>query len=109
MTLPTPDGPTPRLSLAIRFAGGAGDPAEIAAEPVVADAPLPVAEAAPPLPERGRIVYRVDRGDSNFEIGRARHEWEIADDLYHLRSVVETTGLVWLFRRIASRWRAWER
>ena len=79
-------------------AGGAGDPVDSVAEPVVADAPLPVAEAAPPLPERGRIVYRVDRGDSNFEIGRARQEWEVVDGQYRLRSVVETTGIVWLFK-----------
>ncbi|MFT3847826.1 MAG: DUF3108 domain-containing protein [Propionivibrio sp.] len=79
-------------------AGGAGDPSGFVPEPVVASQPLPVLETAPPLPERGRIVYRVDRGDSNFEIGRARQEWEIADGRYRLRSVVETTGLVWLFK-----------
>lgn len=79
-------------------AGGAGDPAEIDAEPIVSNELLPVADAAPPLPGRGRIVYRVDRGDSNFEIGRARQEWEIGDGQYQLRSVVETTGLVWLFK-----------
>lgn len=79
-------------------AGGAGDPAEIEAEPIVSNELFPVADAAPPLPERGRIVYRVDRGDSNFEIGRARQEWEIGDGQYQLRSVVETTGLVWLFK-----------
>lgn len=79
-------------------AGGAGDPAEIAAEPVASSESLPVADAVPPLPERGRIVYRVDRGDSNFEVGRARQEWEIGDGHYMLRSVVETTGLVWLFK-----------
>ena len=95
---PVLDVPTPGAAAGDPSAGGAGDPAESAAEPVVADAPLPVAEAAPPLPERGRIIYRVDRGDSNFEIGRARHEWEIANGQYHLRSVVETTGLVWLFK-----------
>ena len=98
MTMPALDVPTPGAAAGDPSAGGAGDPAESAAEPVVADAPLPVAEAAPPLPERGRIIYRVDRGDSNFEIGRARHEWEIANGQYHLRSVVETTGLVWLFK-----------
>lgn len=79
-------------------AGGAGDPAEIAAEAVVANESVQVADNAPPLPTRGRIVYRVDRGDSNFEIGRARQEWEIVDGQYLLRSVVETTGLVWLFK-----------
>ena len=79
-------------------AGGAGDPAEIEAEPIASSESFPVAEAVPPLPERGRIVYRVDRGDSNFEVGRARQEWEIGDGQYRLRSVVETTGLVWLFK-----------
>lgn len=82
----------------IGAAGGAGDPAELAPEPVVTSEPLLASETVPPLPERGRIVYRVDRGDSNFEIGRARQEWEIVDGQYRLRSVVETTGLVWLFK-----------
>ena len=46
------------------------------------------------------IRYRVDRGDSNFEIGSAQHEWSIVDGHYRLTSVVETTGLVWLFKAI---------
>ena len=67
------------------------------------EAPAATAEpsAAPfvsRLPSRGVIHYRVDRGDSNFEIGVARNEWEIIDGRYRLRSVVETTGLVWLFK-----------
>ena len=44
------------------------------------------------------IRYRVDRGDSNFEIGVSRNEWEIDDGHYRLKSVIETTGLVWLFK-----------
>jgi len=80
--------------------GSASGPAEGVAEAAASSeaATIPMAPAAPPLPERGRIVYRVDRGDSNFEIGRARQEWEIGDGQYQLRSVVETTGLVWLFK-----------
>jgi hypothetical protein len=54
------------------------------------------------LPERGTIQYRVDRGDANFEIGFARHLWEISDGHYRLTSLVETTGLAWLFRPIHS-------
>jgi hypothetical protein len=76
-------------------------PAEPALPPAPEAAPPPVADSAlaePRLPPRGMILYRVDRGDSNFEIGVARHEWEIADGRYHLSSVVETTGLVWLFK-----------
>jgi len=50
------------------------------------------------LPARGRILYRVDRGDSGFEIGKATSEWEISDGHYRLNMVTETTGLVWLFK-----------
>ncbi len=79
--------------------------------PVIAAPPLPASPAtaapepaatvvavAPRLPARGKIRYRVDRGDSNFEIGYAQHEWEIVDGRYRLTSVLETTGLVWLFK-----------
>ena len=58
------------------------------------------APAAPRLPPRGMIRYRVDRGDSNFEIGYSLQEWEIDDGRYRLHSVVESTGLVWLFKAI---------
>lgn len=52
----------------------------------------------PRLPEQGRILYRVDRGDANFEIGRAVSDWAIRDGQYTLRLRTETTGLVWLFK-----------
>ena len=69
--------------------------------PEVATAPEPIAApAVARLPPRGMIRYRVDRGDSNFEIGFAQHEWTIADGRYRLTSVAETTGLVWLFKAI---------
>lgn len=62
-------------------------------------APEPVAAPiVPRLPSHGVIHYRVDRGDSSFQIGVSRNEWEIIDGRYLLRSVVETTGLVWLFK-----------
>jgi len=85
-----------------------GDPAPAAAaepEPVSAPAAAPDPEpaVAPPvarLPPRGMIRYRVDRGDSNFEIGFARHEWSIVDGRYRLTSIAETTGLVWLFKSV---------
>lgn len=57
-------------------------------------------EAPPPdMPDYGQIRYRVDRGDSGFEIGRAVSEWEVADGRYILRLHTETTGIVWLFKR----------
>ena len=52
----------------------------------------------PRLPEQGRILYRVDRGDANFEIGRAVSDWAIRDGQYTLHLRTETTGLVWLFK-----------
>lgn len=55
---------------------------------------------APRLPPRGSIRFRVDRGDSKFEIGAARQEWEFDAGRYRLRSVVETTGLAWLLRSV---------
>ena len=61
------------------------------------------------LPAHGRILYRVDRGDREFEIGRAVSEWEIGDDRYVLRLQMETTGLAWLFKsyRIEMESRGW--
>ena len=61
-----------------------------------ADAPA-LAERLPP---RGRIRFRVDRGDSGFEIGLARQEWFFEQDRYRLVSSVETTGLAWLIRSV---------
>ena len=75
---------------------------ELVAEPELEpSAPTPVADPVPPpprLPPRGIIHYRVDRGDRNFEIGKATSEWEIVDGAYRLSSVTETSGLVWLFK-----------
>lgn len=69
--------------------------------PAAALAAKPVAAPVTPrLPPRGMIRYRVDRGDSNFAIGFAQHEWTIADGHYRLTSVAETTGLVWLFKSV---------
>lgn len=82
---------------------------EVSAEAVAAEAASPTDAVSPDpdepppaleqrLPPRGMIRYRVDRGDSNFEIGVSRHEWNIADGRYHLTSLIETSGLVWLFK-----------
>ena len=78
-----------------------------AAEPEPAPVSVPLAApepvtalAASRLPPHGVIRYRVDRGDSNFEIGFAQHEWTIADGHYRLTSIAETTGLVWMFKAV---------
>ena len=52
------------------------------------------------LPPRGIIRFRVDRGDSNFEIGAAYQQWEFEAGRYRLHSFVETTGLVGLLYSI---------
>lgn len=102
--LSVPDAATP-------LAAGSTVPAQALA-PLVEAEPVPesVADSAPPpenpppvaerLPPHGIIRYRVDRGDSNFEIGAAEQRWTIVDGRYRLSSVVETTGLVWLFKAI---------
>ncbi len=58
---------------------------------------VPITESSR-LPGRGRILYRVDRGDDGFEIGKATSEWEINEGHYRLKLVTETSGLVWLFK-----------
>ncbi len=69
-----------------------------AAAPMSAVEPAPEPAPEPRLPPSGRITYRVERGDAHFEIGVSRQEWSIVEDRYRLTSVVETTGLVWLFK-----------
>lgn len=78
-------------------------PAVVESPPEAPAAPgetAPEVPAPPRLPPHGIIRYRVDRGDSNFEIGVASQEWAFDDGRYRLHSVVETTGLVWLFRSL---------
>ena len=72
----------------------------VATAPTLTAAAQPAPPAEPRLPRRMRIRYRVDRGDSNFEIGFAEHDWQIEDGRYRLHSVVETTGIVWLFKSL---------
>jgi hypothetical protein len=58
------------------------------------------APAAPRLPARGMIRYRVDRGDQEFMVGDSTHDWEIVDGTYRITSVSETSGLVALFKPV---------
>ncbi|MDR0577151.1 MAG: DUF3108 domain-containing protein [Candidatus Accumulibacter sp.] len=72
------------------------------APPSATEKPEPAAPAAVParLPPRGRIRFRVDWGDSGFEIGFARQEWTFEAERYRLVSSAETTGLAWLIRSV---------
>ena len=83
---------------ASQFSGEDKVRSEAASGSAVPDAEPAVGE--PRLPGRGQIDYRVDRGDSGFAIGVARHEWEIREEIYTLTSVLETTGLVGLFKSV---------
>ena len=98
--------PAPVAAPAAATPGGtapapAGTPAEAAQPP--APPPAAAAPAAPQpiaidLPAKGRIRFAVIRGDQNFVVGQAIHEWRQDGFTYILRGVVETTGLASLFR-----------
>lgn len=70
---------------------------QAAEESAAAPAAAPQAPAAQ-LPARGRVRYRVDRGDQGFEIGFSVHTWEAVDGTYRITAVTETSGLIGLFR-----------
>jgi hypothetical protein len=104
---PTPvptAGPATEPSLPARpvvaAAGGTAQETTLTAEERVAAAPTTPPGPAGRLPPRGRILFRVDWGDSEFVIGAARQEWTIEDQRYRLVSTVETTGLASLFRSV---------
>ncbi|MBK7956257.1 MAG: DUF3108 domain-containing protein [Candidatus Accumulibacter sp.] len=70
-------------------------PAAVAGTPAVSGTPAVVASA---LSARGRIRYRVDRGDQGFQIGFSIHDWEVVDGAYRITAVTETSGLIGFFR-----------
>ncbi|MBP6707804.1 MAG: DUF3108 domain-containing protein [Candidatus Accumulibacter sp.] len=99
-----PDAPSPIPSAALAADAateGAADVAsEVGPEPASSAASptgLPAA-AASSLPARGRMHYRVDRGDQGFQIGFSIHEWEVVDGAYRISAVSETSGLVAFFK-----------
>lgn len=69
--------------------------AEAEASPVV----LPAPTFADRWPRKGRIVYRVTRGENGFIIGQSEQRWEHDGQRYSLHAEIETTGLAALFRR----------
>ncbi|MDR1708645.1 MAG: DUF3108 domain-containing protein, partial [Candidatus Accumulibacter sp.] len=75
-------------------------PAALPAPAPAVEPPAPAGAVQARLPPGGRIRFRVDRGDSGFEIGIAVQEWSFADGRYRLTSSVETTGLAWLIRSV---------
>lgn len=67
-------------------------------EPVPRPEPTPV---APVLGGSGRINFLVVRDSPRMNIGRAVHRWEFpGDGSYRLSSVIETSGLVALFKPV---------
>ena len=78
---------------------GAGPIGPLAlATPAAAADSVPDTPAAPRLPARGMIRYRVDRGDQGFMIGQSTHDWAVVDGVYRITAVTETNGLVALFK-----------
>ena len=79
---------------------------ERAAENVTETAPESASTAAvqpapvqPRLPASGRIRFAIYYGTQGFQIGRAEHRWEFAEDgTYQLFGMTETTGLVALIK-----------
>lgn len=67
-----------------------------------ADAPsLPPEPAKPLLPARGVIRFIICMGTGGFQIGRAEHRWEFAEDgSYRLYGMTETSGLAALFKTV---------
>ncbi len=78
----------------------AADPAVITGDAEGNEAAAESATRAPAvsLPSRGRIEYRVERGDQGFQVGRAVHQWEVVEGAYRIVATTETSGLVGLFR-----------
>ncbi len=63
--------------------------------------PAPPAPAKPRFPAQGVIRYVVSMGSQGFYVGRAEHRWEFtADGHYRLQGMMETTGLVSLFKSL---------
>lgn len=78
----------------MRFAAWWG----VALAAVAAVAVVAVAAPLPDLPLHGRIRYVVVRGDGNFELGRATHEWQRDGKHYVLSSTTQATGLLALLK-----------
>jgi hypothetical protein len=77
----------------------AAPPAEVESPETPETAAAPVVSSGR-LPPSGRIRFRVEMGDSGFEVGVARQEWSFEAGSYRIVSSVETIGLAWLIRSV---------
>ena len=75
-------------------------PNEFTPESAIESAPQSDPEPPTRLPASGAIYYRVDRGDSNFMIGRSYNHWDINAGRYRLTSWAETNGLIAFFKPV---------
>ncbi|WP_153111345.1 DUF3108 domain-containing protein [Propionivibrio limicola] len=92
--------------LAMPGAGGEAPLAEARSPQEEAEIPAAASDSQPSptasrLSAHGVIRFRIDRGDSNFEIGFARHEWWVEEGRYRLHSLAQTTGLAWLLKSVS--------
>lgn len=91
---------TPAVGEALPAAPPAPAATETIAEPAASmttepAAPVPVVT---PLPGKGHIRYVITLGERGFIVGHAVHSWVHDGFTYRLKSLTETTGLVWVFK-----------
>lgn len=70
--------------------------AEPAPQPPVAEL-APVADQAPPMPQKATIRFAVYKGVNGMRVGRAEQTWQLDGEHFTISSVAEATGLFSLF------------
>ena len=69
-----------------------------AAETMAVTPPAKQSVSPPPLPKHAQLRFAVQFGGGSFKVGEVLHELENIDGHYMLRSAIQTTGLVGLFK-----------
>lgn len=101
---PPPYSPS---ATSIAAAEASGIPAETkediapAPSPSAETAPPPVPDTKPPLhlpPVNVEIEFALLKGTNGLKVGRATHTWQITNDTYVIRNIIEATGIFSLAR-----------
>ncbi len=96
--------PSPRPLMVPQAEAGvpASEPsAAVPGSEAMASGEKPGGPPRPKLPARGKIRFLVYKGSQGFEVGRAEHVWDFAEDgSYRLTSVTETSGLAAFFKPV---------
>jgi hypothetical protein len=99
-TVPAPEASVSGAAADPGNPGNSGNASSLEAKAPEAAAPVISALSSARLPPHGRIRFRVEMGDSGFEIGVAYQEWMFEAGSYRIVSSAETTGLAWLIRSV---------